>query len=196
MRHQTGSRLLRGFLTLPLGRLLLIWGLICVQLTSCSTEPQISWYRGEIRMFLPDSAGEAGRAIGSYPAWVRRTLEPHKHQIIEDVLTRQAGKAAETYRVLFALNPDETSFSLSETSGLFKGKGRLIGSKWAWRAWESESLMPNGMRVVSKDQIEADGHLKVAKQIYQQDKLVVLMTEDYTPIPETEYAAALAAAKP
>lgn len=161
--------------------------LLACLLLSCSSEGQNSFYHGTVKLYLPDAQGKPGRQVGTQTTWIKRTVYQLERRIIETVLVQQEGQPPKRFTVYFDLAADESHFQLAETSGSFQGKGRLIGEKWHWQAWESESLLVDQTRVLSQDQLQADGRLKVSKQIYRKQQLLLLMEEEDLPISEADY---------
>ena len=149
--------------------------------TASADVPSDHYYAGTSIMTM------GGRHVGETKVLAKRTLDPSSSTITEEVISEdgRSGKAS-VYVVVMAVNG--ATFTMTEASGAFEGKGTLSGAPWQWTSWESTSTMPDGGLVTSKDSLTTDG-LRVTKT-YAGQGIEVFFEETFQEVRKEEYELA------
>lgn len=139
------------------------------------------YYLGESKMSLP-----SGQVVRTTLSLLKRVSDPRKSTIEEHVLSIDGKTPPKIFVVTFAVKG--STFTVSEKSKSFSGKGELIGDPWKWKAWKSETELPEGMgKVVSEDRVEEKG-LSGKKTFTGPDGKVRFLFADFlTPISAQTY---------
>lgn len=138
-------------------------------------------YRGTSELHLPGGRNAPGGA-----SVVRRTVSAARGVITEEVVA-PAGPGGGTREFVVDMTVNGDKLTLAERSNAFVGSGTLEGSAWAWNAWTTESILPAGTRVTSRDTRTADT-LTAEKQVFAPDGTAQLsITETYQRISNDEF---------
>jgi hypothetical protein len=105
-------------------------------------------YRGMSHISAPD-----GSSLGSGGVMVRRTVDPAASRIVEEVVEYDAPNEEPPAERVLAATVEGDRFTFAFEGG--QGSGTLTGEPWLWTSWRSETVLADGMRVVSED--EASG---------------------------------------
>lgn len=131
---------------------------------------------------------QRGQELSTSRGAIRRVLDPAAGTIVEEVHTAEDGGVAH-YLVTAKVEGDH--FTMTEAAGAFTGSGTLSGTPWRWDRWSSTSTLPEGMEVISSDQLTSDG-LAVEGKVSAGGQVVVTTRGQFATIPCAQFAAAVA----
>jgi hypothetical protein len=139
------------------------------------------YYLGESKMALP-----TGQVVRTTLSLVKRVSDPMKSKIEEHVLAIYSKAPPKAYVVTFVVKG--STFTVSEKSKSFAGKGELVGEPWKWKAWKSETELPDGMgKVVSEDRVTEKGLCGKKTVTGPDGKVKYLFDDSLAPISAAAY---------
>jgi hypothetical protein len=132
----------------------------------------------------PLPRAEGAPPVATTRALIRRTVDPARSVIVEDVVSEDGrGRPAREYVVTMTVSG--AAFTMEERAGAFRGTGTLEGPPWRWSAWTSHAVLPDGGMVDSRDRL-TDASLEVEKE-YRGAHGAVLMVEHFARIDHAAY---------
>ena len=132
----------------------------------------------------------SGQPAGSSQVVIKRQIWTHEKLIIEDSVIKYSGSSATPDFYLTVSRWDGDTMKIVEKTDSFRGQGKLIGEEGHWTAWNSESVMGDGVRIVSDDQLLAD-RLDTHKKMFMPDgSLRFTIHEDLKIVTEAEFQKA------
>lgn len=140
-------------------------------------------YTGKSVVKLPD-----GRSLPGGDILARRTLRRADSTIVEQVVTASGPPGSPPREFIVDMTVSGSTLTMKERGGAFTGTGTLTGPAWSWTAWRTESVLADGMRVVSEDKVTLYG-LRAEKTVFDPSGSVrVRIVEELTPISAEEFA--------
>lgn len=132
---------------------------------------ETNYFAGSTVVTLP-----GGREVPGGEVVAARTTDPAARTIVEQVVSGgNPTRPPEEYVVTMTVTGDR--FAMHERSNAFEGEGTLVGAPWRWSDWHSNSKLPNGMRVESRDALTAEG-MTAMKKVYAPDGAVIVSTRE------------------
>ena len=147
----------------------------------CAVEPTdkatTAYYKGAVTVHLAD-----GRAVPGGATYVKRTLDPSKSTITELVVQAASRPGEKPREFVVTMKVEGARFTMTERSKSFTGDGELVGTPWAWSAWTSRSVLPDGNTVESHDTLVSTGLQTEKKVKNAQGEVSVTLNEDFAAI--------------
>ena len=142
---------------------------------------EVTCYYGPSESFLP-----GGQKVGVTSVLLKRTLEPAKNTITEQVVTIDPRPDVLAREYVLTMQVSGARFTLTDSHKTVSGAGQLVGEAWKWQAWRSKAKLPDGGTLETAFAVVPQG-LRVIKKFFGADgHLRLTYNEMLKPVPESE----------